>query len=950
MSLREHRLNDHLFSLSLGLVLAACAQLCLSGSAAAAAGPASPPPPHAASGSMALLAVQQSELNASDGADGNYFGCSVAISGDTALVGTPGEINNQSYGPGAAYVFTRSGTTWVQQAKLTASDGADGDYFGYSVALSGDTALVGAYGANGFEGAAYVFTRSGTTWTQQAELTDPDVGSISSPGGFYFGGAVALDGDTALIGADATTVGGQNLAGTAFVFTRAGTGWSEQAKLTAADVTAEGGGEFGSSVALYGDTALIGAPCADVGALSIAGAAYIFTRSWATWSQQAELTASDAAENDEFGYSVALCGNTALVGAPEKAAGSLQYAGAAYIFRSLGPAWSQQAKLTGSDAAGSDQFGNAVALTDGGALVGARGKSGCGACYEFTHPASWVQQDEIGDPAATSGAYYSCSLALSGDTALIGADQAGGGIGAAYVFTLPAQPVDTTTPAWGGWSWLYAQPQDFPITGFAAAGNTLCAVSWGDYGAAAFDSTDGGASWLSGPITPAPSQSPLDLDGVTFSTPTDGWAVGGGPAGGVAVTSDGGLTWNEQVVTPAGGNGWLSSVSFVSDQEGWVAGRNYGSPNPCVYHTTDGGQIWAPETLPSDIQGQSVTSIEFPDASHGWLLTDAGWVLESTDGGADWAVVAQGDGAGELLGQCWLDPQHGWLVGEDGAALRTTNGGLTWLTSRVFPGCRLTGVAFGDALHGWAVNQSLVFATSDGGATWHIQAVPAEAVQSVVPASASHAYLWGPSGVLNTTTGGQNPNDTTPPALTLSKAAGTWFNHDVKVTLVASDTSGILADFAALDRGGALATSAITVPTSAGQGLHSVTGVAVDNAGNGCAPKSVSVGIDTLAPTKSWTINHPTVVRGRTTTLKYRIYDPLPGCDKARATLCILNLRNNKIIKKISLGVITENKNLGYRYRCTLPRGVYRWGVKVTDIAGNACALKNTWVWTLTVK
>ncbi len=504
----------------------------------------------------------------------------------------------------------------------------------------------------------------------------------------------------------------------------------------------------------------------------------------------------------------------------------------------------------------------------------------------------------------------------------------------------------TWTPCGVGWG-------QFPVLGFAATGSTLCGVSWGGSGGAAITSSDGGATWSRGSITPAPSQSPLDLDGITFSSPTHGWAVGGGPAGGVAETTDGGRTWAEQIVTPAGGGGWLSSVSFVSDDEGWVAGRAYGSDSPCVYHTVNGGGYWAPETLPDDIQTQTPTSIEFSDSSHGWLLTDAGWVLQTVDGGTDWTVFAEGIGGGKFRAQTWLDSQHGWLVGDDGDVLRTTDGGLDWSYGQVFPQYPVTGVAFGDAMHGWATSGTLVYATSDGGATWRIQGVSDDVqVEGIAAMSASHAYLWGTGwlfgAVLETTTGGQNPDDTTPPTLSLGKAAGTWFNHDVTVSLVASDASGIMMEFVGLDDAQAGQDTAITVPTSAGQGMHTATGVAIDNAGNGSAPVSVSVGIDTQAPTKTWTINRPTVARGKTTTLKYHIYDPLPGCDKAKTTLVIYNAKETRVVKKVSLGTVAENKDLSYRYRCTLPRGRYWWGVKATDIAGNVC--KNVWVWTLTVK
>src|SRR5579884_1576984 len=270
---------------------------------------------------------QQQKLTAADGAAGDQFGGSVALSGDgnTALVGADGKNGFQ----GAAYVFVRSGTTWSQQQKLTASDGAAGDQFGGSVALSGDdnTALVGAAGAtigsNADQGAAYVFVRSGTTWSQQQKLTASD-GAVDD----FFGLSVALsgDGNTALVGAD----GKNGFQGAAYVFVRSGTTWSQQQKLTAADGAVFD--NFSLSVALSGDgnTALVGA----YGKNGQQGAAYVFVRSGTTWSQQQKLTASDGAAGDQFGGSVALSGddNTALVGAVAAKIGSNIQQGAAYVF------------------------------------------------------------------------------------------------------------------------------------------------------------------------------------------------------------------------------------------------------------------------------------------------------------------------------------------------------------------------------------------------------------------------------------------------------------------------------------------------------------------------------------------------------------------------------------------------------------------------------------------
>ena len=213
----------------------------------------------------------------------------------------------------------------MEQAKLMASDAQSSDYFGYSVAVSGDTAVIGArYEDTGGSdaGAAYVFTRSGGSWTQQAKLMASDAQSSDR-----FGGSVAVSGDTAVIGARLENTGGSG-AGAAYVFTRTGGSWTQQAKLMASD--AQESDQFGYSVSVSGDTAVIGARSEDTGG-SDAGAAYVFTRTGGAWVEQAKLMASDAQAGDYFGYSVSVSGDTAVIGAyAEDTGGST--AGAAYIF------------------------------------------------------------------------------------------------------------------------------------------------------------------------------------------------------------------------------------------------------------------------------------------------------------------------------------------------------------------------------------------------------------------------------------------------------------------------------------------------------------------------------------------------------------------------------------------------------------------------------------------
>jgi hypothetical protein len=375
--------------------------------------------------------VQQAKLAASDGTAGDYFGRSVSLTtdGNMALVGA----NGANSSTGAAYVYARSGSSWTEQARLTASDGAIYEYFGYSVALNGDgsTVIVGAYGKN----AAYVFVRSGSTWLQQAKLSsmpeEPE----------FMGNAVALsaDGNTALVAAFAKN----SNRGSVYVYTRSGTTWSLQRELTAPSAAALD--YFGISLALSdsGDMALIGAH----GRNTNRGAAFVFTRSGAVWAQQAELTASDGGAWQFFGKSAALNsdGTVALVGAYGN--------NSAYLFTRSGIIWTERAKLTAAEGAVSDQLGWSAALSDSGetALLGAFDLNypHKAVAYIFTGSGStWSQQAKLTAPVAGENS-FGCSVALGddGETALIGAVGTFQLQGAAYVFklSLPVPVISTST-------------------------------------------------------------------------------------------------------------------------------------------------------------------------------------------------------------------------------------------------------------------------------------------------------------------------------------------------------------------------------------------------------------------------------------------------------------------------------------------------------------------------
>jgi hypothetical protein len=306
---------------------------------------------------------QQAKLTASDGAAGDYFGWSVSISGDYAVVGASFD-DDKGASSGSAYIFKRDGTTWSQQAKLTASDGAAGDMFGCSVSISGDYAVVGAYydGDKGYaSGSAYIFKRDSTTWSQQAKLTASD-GAAED----FFGCSVSISGDYAVVGAYYNDDNGTD-SGSAYIFKRDGTTWSQQAKLTASDGAAGDG--FGWSVSISGDYAFIGANLDDDKG-DASGSAYIFKRDGTTWSQQAKLTAYDGAAGDVFGCSVSISGDYAIVGAyGDGDKGSVS--GSAYIFRRDGTSWVLQQKLLASDGAAGDVFGCSVSISSDCAIVGA---------------------------------------------------------------------------------------------------------------------------------------------------------------------------------------------------------------------------------------------------------------------------------------------------------------------------------------------------------------------------------------------------------------------------------------------------------------------------------------------------------------------------------------------------------------------------------------------------
>ncbi len=420
-----------------------------------------------------LLQIDLSKLTASDGLRGDLFGYSVAVDGDTAVIGAyqdDDDINGDN--SGSAYVLIKDSSGWSQVVKLTASDAAANDEFGYSVAVDGDTIVVGARQDDTRNGAAYVFTKPAGGWngdiTETAKLT-----AYEGAANDEFGISVAVDGNTILVGAHQNDAdANDNNEGVAYIFTKFGDVWGnapvsgdqrvETAKLIASDAAADD--EFGISVAVDGNTAVVGAykddhTDNDGNNIGDSGSACVFTKVSGVWSQKAKLIASDGAANDEFGSSVGVNGDTVVVGAYQDDDNGNQ-SGSAYVFTKPSSGWSngtETAKLSASDAAADDEFGYSVAVDGDTIVIGAPYNDyddtdgdtddDEGAAYVFTRDSAggWSQKAKLIASDGAAQDRYGYSVAVSGDTVLVGAysvdniDDGGNSIantGAAYFLSI----------------------------------------------------------------------------------------------------------------------------------------------------------------------------------------------------------------------------------------------------------------------------------------------------------------------------------------------------------------------------------------------------------------------------------------------------------------------------------------------------------------------------------
>ena len=392
-------------------------------------------------GAVSASSYPEFLLTASDPIEGAEFGRSIAVDGDCVVVGAAEGSDDAAVGPGAAYVFRTIGNEYVQEAKLVAPDAELGAEFGRAVAVQGNTIVVGARFASsgGVEraGAAYVYRKTRGAWTFEQKVTAGD--SLPEDN---FGRAVAIENDVLVVTARKEDISVAN-DGAAYVFRKTGRGWEQEAKLTASDATDEA--RFGQSVAARGNLVIVGARDADGPVADGAGAVYLFSRFGDQWVEFAKLTASDGAVGDQFAFNLAVDGNVIAVGARRADPFGRKDAGAVYLFELHGNQWYEIGKLTASDARAGDELGHSVAMSGDFVAVGARradisGKKDQGAVYVFRRSGNhWEEEAKIQASDGEAGDEFGHSLSVHGNRIAVGAnvaDFAEINQGAAYVYQL----------------------------------------------------------------------------------------------------------------------------------------------------------------------------------------------------------------------------------------------------------------------------------------------------------------------------------------------------------------------------------------------------------------------------------------------------------------------------------------------------------------------------------
>ena len=388
---------------------------------------------------------QVAKLTESDGQQGNdIFGASVAMDGDTVVVGDPEAGGIYKLYQGAAYVFVKPAGGWqnmTQTAKLTASDGLGSDDFGNWVAVRGDTIVVGAYchallKSGKCAGAVYVFVKPPAGWTDMTETAELTASDDNSTTGFLLGKAVAIDGsgNTVFGGAPGAGLNGN---GAIYVFTKPENGWAnmtQDAELTTSDGAGLGVG--GSTLSASGNTVASGAPAWPDSESNdcCLGAAYLWVKpvnGWTSTTETARLTSSDSQGSDLLGYAVSINKNLLVAGAPGVTINGNYQQGAAYVFMEPAGGWKTtslfNAKLTAFNGQTKDGLGAAVAAEGGAIILGATGYNSFeGATDLYLKPTGgWKTTPNynlrLTDPVGQTDAFFGASLALQGSVGVVGA-------------------------------------------------------------------------------------------------------------------------------------------------------------------------------------------------------------------------------------------------------------------------------------------------------------------------------------------------------------------------------------------------------------------------------------------------------------------------------------------------------------------------------------------------
>ncbi len=386
-----------------------------------------------AAASLLVAQTQEARVTPNSPITSDIFGYDVAFDGTTLLGGAPFGTYSGFSLPGRAFTFEFIGGQWQQTQLLKPAQLQNNAFFGTVTAVDGDTLAIAATGEDTpivDAGAVYVFERSGGPWTQVARLL-----ASNSDVQWRVGASLALQGDTLLVGANGADVAGIEYAGAVYVFQRVAGGWTEVQILTASDPAFDD--NFGSALALDGNTALIGAIDADAGGELDSGAVYVFARVAGTWSEQQRLTASIPAPEAQFGLALGLQGDGAVIGAPYEDANGLAEAGAAYVFQRSNGSWGETQRVVADDAQSADRFGIDVAVDSANLLIGAYQHdhaNGNGTVYRYRRQAAgWTYSGQL-IPSDPGGTLFGWRLALFSDRAAIAGPFYQTNRGAVYMF------------------------------------------------------------------------------------------------------------------------------------------------------------------------------------------------------------------------------------------------------------------------------------------------------------------------------------------------------------------------------------------------------------------------------------------------------------------------------------------------------------------------------------